>query len=736
MQPAKSLLKRFLSAALLFCAGAFYCAVSGQTAPTQPQQQQPTPVPAPTETPSEEVLRISTELVQTDVMVFDKEGRFIDNLKPEQFELRVDGKPQPVSFFERVVAGTLDEEALMAAARGVARTGATTANTSVRPLDRGRAIFFFIDDLHLSAESIIRTRKTLLSFIDKEMGQNDQVAITSSSGQVGFLQQLTDNKDVLRKAVERLSFRGVTVRDTENPPMTVYQALQIEQNNSTVAGYFEEALLREMGMRPEMAQNIVRARARQLVQQSDHINNNVLLTLASLMRSTAQLPGRKLVFFISDGFAMNTHDSDVLDKMRRATDAAARSGTVIYTLDARGLQTGMDASVSSFDTFNRLPSSSSEIRAAQEPLRSLAADTGGRALLNTNALDASIEKGLQETSVYYLLAWRPDDEQQKPGRFRRIEARVIGRPDLTVRVRSGFFSADPETVVKRGKSPAQASPARATRTGLGAALADVFPRRALPTSLLTSYTDMPGYGPLLTISMAVAPEAITLEMKDAKHTGAVEVGGIVLNEEGKAGADFKDQLQLNIPPSELRRVMSRSIAYNYQVRVKPGLYQVRVAAHDMKSGRTGSAMQWIEIPDLSRRQLTLSSLLVGSRASDEQDTPVDPNASLVNLSVERRFQRSARLRFLTYIYNAALRSGAGSQPDVAIQIQVMRDDQPVITTVLRKVSTEGLADLARIPYAAEVLLNTLPVGQYVLHVTAIDRFAKTSASQQINFEIK
>jgi hypothetical protein len=181
--------------------------------------------------------------------------------------------------------------------------------------------------------------------------------------------------------------------------------------------------------------------------------------------------------------------------------------------------------------------------------------------------------------------------------------------------------------------------------------------------------------------------------------------------------------------------MRKSLYYNYQIRIKPGLYQVRVAARDTRSGRTGSAVQWIEIPDLAKRQLTLSSLLVGGHTGDDQETPGASDTSAVNISVDRRFPRSSRLRFLTYIYNAALRAGAGSQPDVAIQVQVFREDQPVVTTVLRKVSTEGLADLSRIPYAAEVLLNTLPVGHYVLHVTVIDRVAKTSASQRIGFEV-
>ncbi|MGB8510656.1 MAG: hypothetical protein WCD76_19955, partial [Pyrinomonadaceae bacterium] len=75
---------------------------------------------------ADDVVRISSELWQTDVMVFDKSGKFVDGLKPEQFELRVDGKPQAVSFFERIKAGTIDEDAQLAAARGgggLARTG-------------------------------------------------------------------------------------------------------------------------------------------------------------------------------------------------------------------------------------------------------------------------------------------------------------------------------------------------------------------------------------------------------------------------------------------------------------------------------------------------------------------------------------------------------------------------------------------------------------------------------------
>src|SRR5437762_6680918 len=140
----------------------------------------------------EDVVRLNTELVQTDVMVFAKDGSFVDGLKREQFELKIDGKPHAIAFFERVSAGSRNEEAQLAAARGGAKNGVAGAPV---PLDRGRAVFFYLDDLHLSASSISQTRALLRRFVVHEMGQNDEVAIVSATGQIGFLQQLTNNKE-------------------------------------------------------------------------------------------------------------------------------------------------------------------------------------------------------------------------------------------------------------------------------------------------------------------------------------------------------------------------------------------------------------------------------------------------------------------------------------------------------------------------------------------------------------
>src|SRR5215217_4047785 len=141
------------------------------------QQKKPTPTPAPVE--QDDVVRVNTELVQTDVMVFDKQGKFVSGLQREQFELLVNDKPQPITFFESIVTGGRSEETLLRAAGGK-KTPQPVAVESGES-NPGRTVLFFVNDLHLEPGSLSRTHKTIANFIDQMLGPNDQVAITSAS---------------------------------------------------------------------------------------------------------------------------------------------------------------------------------------------------------------------------------------------------------------------------------------------------------------------------------------------------------------------------------------------------------------------------------------------------------------------------------------------------------------------------------------------------------------------------
>lgn len=687
-----------------------------------------------------EVLRVYTELVQTDVMVFDAQGRFVNGLKKEDFELRIDGTPKSIDFFEKVSAGSANEESQLAAARGA--TGRTSNKSSdPKPLDRGRPIFFYVDDLHLDSMGLNLTRKLISHFIENEMGQNDEAGIASASGQIGFLQQLTDNKAVLRAALDRLQLRPYSVRDFDSPPMTEYQALLVDRYDRDVTDYFIDELLRQT---PQLgratAESMVRSRASSILQQGAFITTNTLAGLEGLVRSANKLSGRKLVFFVSGGFYLDDRNSDASNKLRRITSAAARSSVVIYSIDARGLVASLtDASTpSQFDPTGRLlRSESGDLVASQDGLNALAVDTGGKALFNSNSLTPALASAMKETSTYYLLAWKPAQENQHASKFRTIEVKVAGRPELKVQVRRGFFDREPEPVVSNDKKPKEPKvPEKSQLAPLKKVILATYPERDIPISLDLSYLNTPSKRTMLSVVLQVPKEFLSFAALNDKHTAVLTVAGVVFNDRGLIGASFNNQLTIDAPAIDAAKNGSDP-AYAYSILIGPGIYQVRVGVRDEKSGRLGSAQGWIEIPNLSSGQFALSSVLLGGRGAPAINASggTENLQKPVQLSIVHNFSANGYLRFLVFVYNAAL-APADSKPDVALQVQVVRDDQPVVTTPLKKVDVDIAPDAAGIPYAAEMSLSGLPAGRYLFQVTVIDRVAKRSASQQTHFEIE
>lgn len=706
------------------------------------QTPQPTP-PEPKGRDQTDVLRVFTELVQTDVMVFDKQGHFVNGLKAGDFELRIDGKPKPVEFFEKVVAGSRNEELQLAAARGSSSSiSAGSPKSSVpAPLDRGRPIFFYVDDLHMDLTAMNTARKLIARFIENEMGQNDEAAITSASGQIGFLQQLTDNKAVLTAALERLKVRLQSVHDFERPQMSEYHAVQITNYDSDLTNYFvEETMKLNPGISRDTAESMVMTRARVLVQQGGAVTTNTLSGLEGLIKSATKLPGRKLIFFLSGGFFVDGRNSDSLYRLQRITSAAARSGVVIYSMDARGLVASLsDASQESqFDLSGRLQRANhDELIASQDGMNALAVDTGGKAVYNTNSLDPGLARALKETSTYYLLAWKPDRESQQSSKFRRIEVKVAGRSDLVVQVRRGFFDREPESP-KLAKEQKNAKPKNETaapvtpEAQLRKVLLGAYPDRTIPLALSLSYIATPTRGIMLSTALQVPNEFLTFEPINGKQTSVVTVAGTVFDDKGNPGAVFQNRLTIQaVSMSDVQQ--GTNLTYGYPIYVKPGLYQVRVGVLDEKSGRAGTAHGWIKVPELTPGHLALSSLMMGVRTQPSITTAADEPIP-VDLSIDHNFTQDGFLRFLVIIYNAAL-TPSEAKPDVAIQVQIIRDEQPVVTTAMKKVAIEGLTDLTRIPYAAEIALNGLPTGRYVLQVTVVDRINKTSSSQQSRFEV-
>ena len=707
---------------------------------------------------NDDPIRINTELVQTSVVVLDKQGRFVEGLKPEEFLLKVDGRPVTPSFFERVIAGTVREEKLE---KSATKAAAAVPMTPTAGTYRGRTIIFFIDDLHLSAASVQRTRKAILEFVDNEMSIEDQVAIATPSGQLGFLQRFSDHKSVVRAAAGRLNHRPYTVRDTEQIPMTEYQAMRIEQGDQSALSYFATELMKAnnirvpggigppsggpvaarvrggkstSGMTGEGAQRVVKDRAHMLMRQSESVTSATLTVLESLMRSAGQMSGRKLVFFVSDGFFLHDRSTGYSNKISRIADAAVRGNLVIYSIDARDMAASIDASSNRVDPDGRLARTNvGELQASQDGLNALAADTGGRAFFNTGAVNTAINEALRETSNYYLLAWRPNSEDQKSLNFKRLEISIPSRPELSVRIARGFFSVEPKPEAGEANKPATETAASETPSTVGGALMSALAapsaRTNLSTKLSVSFVDVPGSGPVMTAATQLSTEGLGYGA-DGKQPAAIDLAGVVLNDQGKQAGSFKTRLNVN--PVTATAIKDPSVVYSHKLPLKPGIYQVRVAARDDKTGSVGSAAKWIDIPDLSSKKLTLSSLLLGGHISNSvQDKRV--GGEQVLFSVDRRFARQSTLTFFTIIYNAA--TSAAPKLDAQIEIQRGGGQRVVVSPVL-PVVVEPNADLARIPYGANVGLKTLAPGRYILKVTVTDRTANASATNQVVFDVE
>src|SRR4030095_8995250 len=459
---------------------------------------------------SDDVVKVFTELVQTDVMVFDKQGHFINGLTKDNFEIKIDGQVRPIQFFEQINAGTRSEETQLAAARGSTVTGGSNPDRVV-PLDRGRTIFFYIDDFHLDPQGFVSCRKLISDFVDKDMGQNDQAAIASATGQIGFLQQLTNERAVLHSAVGRLKARTYSATDTERPVMSEYEAMLIDNNDNDVLGFFvEETMRANRGLSRDMAAAMVHSRSSSILSQAAIFNDNMLAGLERLVRVSKDLPGRKILFFLSNGFLVQNRRGDADTRLKRITSAAAKSGVVIYSIDARGLtppKTNLsdDAPFDPYGVLSR--STHGENFAGQDGLNALAHDTGGRMIINTNDFRPGVKAAMNETAIYYLLAWKPDPDNKKPGRFRNIQVSVPGRPELVVRVRKGFFDVEPAPAVAETKSPAKPEDeSKILATKLKQAIAAPYPQLAIPLTLGLNYYDILGKGPTLAASVQIPSE--------------------------------------------------------------------------------------------------------------------------------------------------------------------------------------------------------------------------------------
>src|SRR5262245_8245309 len=323
--------------------------------PNQAQKSEPQPGRAQKE--PENVVRISTQLVQIDAVVTDKGGGHIEDLSENEFELTVDGKRQTLTYF------TLVKQPEPKAIESAKPTNTTAPSPSLptKTIAReniNRTIAFVVDDLGLSFESIYSARQAIKKFLDEQMQEGDLVGIIRTGRGAGSLQQFTNDKRVLYAALEKMTWNPFS-RDMLPNFSTP------DENQSEEAQAAEE--------RFEDFRETV-------------FSSGTLGGLNFVVRSLRQLPGRKIAILLSDGFRLfsrRDRDTRILEQVRRLTDLANRSSVVVYSIDAKGLQTLMPTAADNMRAMTgpqyaeRLSRVSQSNLEAQEGLSFMARETGG-----------------------------------------------------------------------------------------------------------------------------------------------------------------------------------------------------------------------------------------------------------------------------------------------------------------------------------------------------------------------
>jgi VWFA-related protein len=729
-------------------------------AQTKPQQKPP----------EDETLRIETELVQIEVTVTDKQGKLIKDLKQSDFELKADGKPQEIGYFS---VGTSVTPARWVTTETVKKNKEATPVEPTREVRTGRYIVLAIDDLHLSFSSLNYTRKALVKFVDQQMASGDQVALITTSGQLGMFQQFTADRDILKRAIERLSLRERKVfTSMDVPRITPYQAELIDDNRDpdalTVA--VNEIMAQQPGTTRQSATQQAQMKARSIVAENTSITKSTLTTLELIIRSLRELPGRKSLVMMSDGFLLGGSNQGAADNLRKITDAATRSGLVIYALDARGLVAmpgSMDASQPGFGmeippgARQRIESSS--IEAERDGLNALSRDTGGFPIFNNNDLSLGLQKIVEDTETYYLLAFEPL-VSYRDGRFRRLEVKVRNHPEYKVRSSKGYLAPDDKAAAKasekeikeeakleqeRLKNPEKAAKKEtaAAVERMNEALGSLFPLGGIPLEISTDFVDTGKGEGYLALVGHLDVSKIRFEKVADRFQATVELVGMIFDEKGKSVDTFSQNVGLNLRQVTYEKILKSGFLFNRRVKLAPGFYQVRIAAVKEKPRQQGSAASWVEISDLSKKQLTLSSIFIASEKEnifgtqppakqDQSERTVEDASAAVPkpTQISRHLKTGSSMDFTIFSYNG--KQNDKGETDLVIQSQIMSGSRVVFASPLSKINQlpEGKAE-AFVPYAARLSLDKFPPGNYELRLVVIDRNVKTTAKRSISFVI-
>jgi VWFA-related protein len=677
----------------------------------QPFQQKDTAQPM--------VIRVNVDLVQVDATVTNSSDEPVTNLQAEDFIILQDDKPQEITNFSfiRIRDAAARPPVIKKTSEELQKNVSLPAPPPV-PIKREkvrRAIALVVDDLGLSYESMGFVRHSIKKWVDEEMLPNDLVALVLTGKGEGVLQQFTNDKRLLYAAIDsRINYNAASrVGVTSLSGLSGGDPAQEERNLA--------------------------------------YTKFTMQSIQDTINGLKDLPGRKDLILFSESmdvmFRDNTNglsqgrDLHMKEMLQRTVDAANKSAVVIHSIDPRGVMvfTSAEQTLSSDGSGPDWGQLASQLNSSRDGMARLVQDTGGLFVHDQNNIDKALEKVVDDGDGYYLIGYQPDQAtitEMKSGNAKYHKIRVrVKRSGLRVRSRSRFFST-PEDI-----SPPNLM---VRKERVEDALRSPFASGSLKVRLTALFSQTKEEKPCINalIHFDISRLEFSLEPGGWRKASLEFVAG--LYDSSGQQVEFGDRawrLQLKGQSYEDMKRNGASFLMRLPVR-EAGAYQMRLVLRDSKSGRLGSASQFIEIPDVRKNKLTLSGIVLAGdqtkvKGPEEQIEGMMEDSGANGTPAVRVFEPGVAISWAYQILNA--KNDEDQSPKLQMQYRLFHEGQEIFAKKPIEMTVAAKGNSKRMIAADQLKLTQLPPGYYILQIAVTDMLADKKdrmAVQSIDFEVQ
>ncbi len=656
----------------------------------------------------------STQLVVETVVVKDKSGKAIEGLTAKDFTVTEDGAPQVIKFFE---FQKLEDVPKTPVAPTVtlprARPYDKLTKTQIAPEQPGntryrdkRLLALYFDMTAMQEPDQLRALTAAQNFIRNRMTPDDLMAImVFNGGAVLVHQDFTDDRERLLNMLQTL-----IVGENENSTETA----------------------------PEAASDTGAAFGQNDGEFNIFNTDRQLSALQTAAKMLGGLNEKKSLIYFASGLRLNGTDNQA--QLHATINAAIRNGVSFWPIDARGLTASApmgDASKGSpggqaMYTGGAAQAMQSAFQRSQDTLWSLAADTGGKALLDNNDLGAGIAQAQRAVSSYYILGYYTTNTHLD-GKFRRVKITLNNGTAASLEFRQGYFA---------GKVFGKFTTADKERQ-LEDALMLGDPVTELTIAMEIDYFQLNRAEYFVPIVAKIPGSELALARRGGAERTRIDFIGEVKDEYGTTIQNVRDKVDIKLSDTTAAELVKRPIEYDTGFTLLPGKYKVKFLARDAETGRIGTFETKFLIPNLNKedKRIPISSVVLSSQRIDLKDAlysalkdkdkaettnPLVQDGQKLIPSVTRVFNRNREM----YVYLQAYQPNATAVQPLVAFVTFYRGQTKAFETAPLSV-TEGLANKLRtIPLKFSLSLAKLPPGEYTCQVTVLDPASQKAAFWQ------